>query len=158
MGRINCIDKQAELGNKISLEGDHGWCMLSVSSQVSKKISVLLWSFAIKCWCSMFARSEFVITVSADVLAHNGTSCMQEIAQTVQDIDRAVPLQHSQCSPKSSQNTAHSSPVRARYGVSFQTYFASIIVIQYAKYYYVRLCYNVTWLYIWIYWTVGKCM
>ena len=31
----------------------------------------------------------------------------------------AVPLKHSQSYPKSSQNTPHSSPLRARYGVSF---------------------------------------
>ena len=39
--------------------------------QVFRKVSALLLSHAIKCWCSMFARPEFVITVSADVLAHN---------------------------------------------------------------------------------------
>ena len=161
MGRINCIDKQAELGNKISFEGDYVWCMLSVSSQVSKKFSALLWSYTIKCWCSMFARPELVTTVSADVLAHNGTSCMQEIAKTVQYIYSAVPLQRSKFSPKSSQKIAHSWPVRVRYGVSFvnitsEAYFASVIVIQYAKSCYVRQCYNVTWLYVSIYWTASK--
>ena len=53
-------------------------------------------------------------------------------------------------SPKSSQNTPHNSPVRARYGVSFvnitsDAYLASVIVVPYAK-----------WCYAWPYYTGNR--
>ena len=86
---------------------------------------------------------------------------------SIRTIYSAVLLWGAQFSPKSSQNTSHTSPVRARYGMYFvglncDSYPASVTAVMYAISCYIGMCYNGTelyvciYIYIYIYWSGHK--
>ena len=78
-------------------------------------------------------------------------------------ISSMVPLQPGHFFPKTSQNTSHSSPIRARYGVSFvdwhsKIYSAPVTEVTYAMscyiglhYYSTRLCHCIIFVYLDLY-------
>ena len=107
---------------------------------------------ATHCWISELMHTPSKVpSDSTNVKSHmSSVASPQEYFLGLCDTDYStMPLWRGQFSPKFSQDTSHSSPVRARYGMYFVgsnsgSCFASVTTVMYAISYYIGPRYNGT--------------